>query len=220
MKKTIIIMGVLILFTASAFTSDFTGAGVKVGLNMSSINDDDIDIIVGTGFDTKTRMGFTGGGFAEYSFIPEFSMEAEVLLSMKGSKMENEAGDEYELKLTYIEIPILVKLNFPMEGKLSPNFYAGPALGFLLSAKGPYPNEEDEEVIEEDVDIKDYMNTIDYGVVMGVGFEYQMDNGSILFDLRYNLGLSKIGDGEPLDLQTDPDWKNNSISFMVGYSFF
>ncbi|MFZ5980977.1 MAG: porin family protein [Candidatus Zixiibacteriota bacterium] len=220
MKKTIVIMGILVLLATGAFSMEITGAGAKVGLNMASVNEDEIDILVGYGFDTKSRMGFTGGAFVEYAFVPQFSMQVEGLLSMKGTKLENEAGDEYTLKLSYLEFPVLLKLNIPMEGKLNPHVYAGPFLGILLSAKGPFPNSENEAVIDEDVDIKDYMNTVDYGMVLGMGLEYQLSKGSITFDARFNLGMSKIGDSEKLDMESDPNWKNKTISFMFGYNFF
>lgn len=218
MKKTFLIAGIIVLFATGVFAMDFSGAGVKVGMNMANINEDDIDILVGYGFDTKTRSGFSGGAFVEYAFIPEFSVQLEGLFSMKGAKMDNEAGDEYELKLSYLEFPAVFKLNIPMEGKLNPNVYAGPFLAFLLSAKGPFMGEGD--VVEDDVDIKDYMNTVDFGAVLGVGFEYQLSKGSITFDARYSLGLTKTGDSEMLDLQSDPDWKTKTVSFLLGYSFF
>ena len=86
--------------------------------------------------------------------------------------------------------------------------FAGPAIGILLSAKSVAdPGEE--------VDIKDDAKSTDIGFLAGAGVEYKMESGSVLFDVRYEVGLTTIdkGDGEAADI------KNSAISFMAGYGF-
>lgn len=79
---------------------------------------------------------------------------------------------------SYLEVPVLVKLT-PTGGDVGarPVFFAGPSVSFLLGA---------EEV--HGVDYEEYMNTTDFGVIVGGGVEI----GRITLDARYNWGLSTI----------------------------
>ena len=121
---------------------------------------------------------------------------------MKGTEEDVDEGEK--LKLDYLEIPVLVKYMIPTEGKISPCFFAGPAVGMLMSAK--YGDE----------DVKDFTKSIDFGVAFGAGVDVAMgEKGKLTFDARYTLGLANIVDEEGVDDKV----KNANISFMVGYSF-
>jgi len=123
---------------------------------------------------------------------------------MKGTK---EDGGDGKIKLNYIEIPVLLKFKPAMEGNFKPAIFAGPAVGFLMSAKADDGEEEE--------DIKDFTKSIDFGIAFGAGFMYMMENGGgITFDARYTMGMGTIDDTED-----DADVKNANISFMLGYSF-
>ena len=79
-------------------------------------------------------------------------------------------------------------------------FEAGPQLGILASAKSV------------DEDIKDNLNTIDFGYVAGLG--YQLETGPMI-GLRYNGGISNIvKDGDDSD-----KLRNSAFQLYVGYTF-
>jgi len=134
-------------------------------------------------------------------------VQPELLFSMKGAKQT--IGDTTcSGKANQMEIPLLAKVYLPTEGKIKPHLFAEPALGILLSAQAVSdPGGE--------TDVKQYVKSTDIGFLAGVGVEYKMDSGSVLFDVRYEVGLTTIdkGDGEAEDV------KNNVISFMAGYGF-
>lgn len=162
--------------------------GAKAGLNIANL-----------GGDAETDgslMGFHVGGVAEFPISENFSVQPEVLYSMQGAKYEF-LGEEADLKLSYINVPILAKY-YIMEGL---SLEVGPQVGFLMSAKA------------EDEDVKDGYKSIDFGLNGGVGYKTEM---GLFFQARYYAGLSSIN--EEVD---GMDYKetNNVISFSVGYKF-
>ncbi|MBN1212907.1 MAG: PorT family protein [candidate division Zixibacteria bacterium] len=214
MKKLLLVLAVVLLFAISGFAqtegTGLTAKGIKLGVNLSKATGGDVD-------ESDMKLGFGGGAFVEYSFNPQFAVQPELLFMMKGDKVT--VGDkDYKNKLTYIEVPVLLKFKPTMEGNFKPVIFAGPAIGLLMSAKSwDIDTTQTPPVIEDDVDVKDNMKSIDFGIAFGAGFMYMMQNGGgITFDVRYTMGLAKVPDPEEGDA---PDMKNTNISFMVGYSF-
>jgi outer membrane protein W len=203
-----LMMAAVMLLAVSPLFAKGMMFGVKGGLNMANT--------VGTDAkETAMKMGIVGGVFMSYGITEIFAVQPELLYSMKGAKSSVEGSDAEE-KLNYFEIPLLLKVNFPTEGKIKPSLYAGPAFGILMSAKS--------ESGGESVDVKDYLKTMDIGIVAGAGVGYQMEKGLMFLEARYEVGLSSVMDltDEELaadDLTTQPDLKNSVISIMVGYGF-
>ena len=196
MKKiTLIAIVVLsVLMLASAANAQLGMKGIKVGLNMANFGGDVED--------TDMKMGLVAGGFITYN-LGVIELQPEVLFSMQGCKYD--FGDEtYSLKFNYLEIPVLVKYNFTMPGTIKPNVFAGPAFGFLLSAK------------DEDVDIKDYYKSMDMGLAFGAGITTNLQAYKLLFDVRYTMGLMNIYDEEEGE---DYSVKNAVISVNAGIGF-
>ena len=129
---------------------------------------------------------------------------------MKGPKLiETIYGlDPGKWKLSYIEIPVLAKVKFNVKGNVKPGLLIGPYAAFNTGAKWAVEGLEDE-------DIKEYIKNIDYGIVLGCSVDIKMNNWKLILDVRYNIGLSNIGDKEYEDYNA----KNRSFSFMVGVAF-
>lgn len=189
MKKLLIILGLVSMMMLA--TNAFAGneIGFKAGLNIANLSGD-IE-----GADSYT--GFAGGVFYKIA-MPNgnFAFQPELLYTMKGDK-----EGEGKIKLSYLEIPVLVKYEFPTEGNFKPNVFLGPFISFLMSAK------------EGDEDIKDYLKSVEFGSAFGAGFSFKVgEKGMINFDARYCLGLTNIVDADGADV------KNNVFSFFFGYS--
>jgi len=203
MKKLMfgLMLGSIMLCVASSLFAEGMTFGVKGGLNMAKVTGDDVE-------EADWKMGGVGGVFLTYAISEIFSVQPELLFSMKGSK-ETFADTTYSYKVNYIEIPLLAKVYLPTEGKIKPHLFAGPAIGILLSAKAT------SDPGDEEIDFKDETKSTDFGFLAGAGVEYKMESGSVLFDVRYEVGLTTIdkGDGEAADI------KNSAISFMAGYGF-
>jgi len=196
----IALVGIVAINVQAQEVSGITGKGIKVGLNLANFTGEDADPPAGV--DKKMRMGLAVGGFITYSFNEILAVQPEVLFSMKGAKYEAD-GSTSTTKLSYIEIPVLAKLMLATQSNMKPNFFIGPSLGILMSAKA------------EDVDIKDDVKSTDFGFVMGAGVNMNMVSGSaITFDARYTMGLTSLDNTD-----ADAKIKNGVISVFAGYSF-
>ncbi len=168
----------------SAVSAQDISFGAKAGINIANFSGDAVG--------NSSLIGFHIGGTAEIELSDEFSFQPELMYSAQGASFD--FGDS---KLTYLNIPLMAKY-YVAEGF---SLEAGPQVGFLLSAKN------------KDVDFKDEVKGIDFGINAGVG--YKLDSG-LNFGVRYNLGLSNINDTEDTD---DFKTKNTVIQLSVGYMF-
>lgn len=201
MKRIALVLAVLFIIATTAQPAElgFTG-----GLNMANQT--------GDWTENKTLLTFGGGAFGSVPLAPQISVQAEVLYMMKGTKWDYEEDGisiEEKFKLTYLEIPVLFKYEVPMEGSISPLFFAGPALGILLSAKV--------DVAGIELDVKDFTKGTDFGVVFGGGAAVKAgEKAKVMFAARYTLGLSNLNDDPD-----DPDFsfKNGVISVFGGFAF-
>lgn len=200
MKRFALVLFVMMAFAAAASAQTMM-AGVKGGLNIAKMTGDDAD-------DSEWLYGGAGGAYFTYKFNDMFAIQPEVLFMMKGQSYDFE-DETFKTKLNYIDIPVLLKVCIPTEGNFKPSIFAGPYLGMLLSAD------------DADEDIKEYLKSMDYGLVFGAGLNYMLaeDQGYISLDARYGMGLTTIDDSlsEALELEEEIDAKNMGITIMVGY---
>lgn len=181
------------VFVLASMNAQEVKFGAKAGLNLASVIGDETD-----GLDSRTY--FHLGLLGEIVISDKFSLQLELLYSAQGAK-ESFEGIDIDLKLDYINLPIMAKFyvadGFSLE--------LGPQVGFLMSAKAEGEGESE--------DIKDFVKGIDFGANFGVG--YKMESG-LNFGARYNLGFSNINDGEGSD-----EFKNQNsvIQISVGYFF-
>jgi hypothetical protein len=196
MMKRILVTAILILaFTASVSAQSYDRLGLKAGVNMFKLYGDDAE-------DLDYLTSFAFGGYYCHGFSDVFALQPELYYSMKGTS-ESEVIT-IDLKEGYIEIPVLLKVNFPMEGKSwSPTLFAGPYMAFLMSAK------------LEDIDVKDEVAGTDFGLVVGGGFDFGLSEGQqiLSLDVRYSMGFTKI------DEEGEADVMNNGFQLLLGFGF-
>lgn len=167
--------------TAFAQTPDIK-IGAKAGLNISNISGAD---------NVKSKTGFHVGALAEIFINEQFAVQPEVLYSSQGAKGKGSNGPK--INLDYINVPIMAKY-YVMDGL---SVQAGPQIGFNVKAE------------EGSFDVKDEVNTVDFGLNFGAGYELPM---GIFVDARYNLGLTKVyKEGKSL--------KNGVFQISLGYKF-
>ena len=178
--KKLLLLTMLAVGFVSMSNAQGIKVGAKAGLNLSTINGDDLD-------DAESLIGFHLGAVAEISIADKFSFQPELLFSTQGVKFE-ESGEGYtyesKTKLNYLNIPLMAKF-YIIEGL---SIEAGPQVGFLMSAKAK--GEETDsfggvtETFEYDEDIKDDIKGTDIGINVGAG--YKLDSG-LFFNARYNI---------------------------------
>jgi len=182
-----------------------TGKGIKAGVNWAGLGGGDVR-------DTNWKMGFSLGGFLIYRINDLISIQPEILVTQKKatSKKDVEGGTwTYKVDVWYLEIPVLVKVAIPIESRIKPSVFGGPAVALKLSGKGK--SEFTEGVVDR---VVGGLESYDFGIILGAGAEFTLGffpKGKFSADIRYNLGLTEIN--------TDKDIKTRVISFMLGYTF-
>ncbi|MTI31235.1 porin family protein [Xanthovirga aplysinae] len=222
----------LTLFLAIALGFTFANAqdinfGPRVGFNYAGY------ISEGDG---SARPSLQFGAFLEAK-LGLFSIQPEALISMQGVNSNLGAGAEalglrdtdFTDKITYLNVPVMVKLNLP----LGLNIQAGPQFGYVLSAKRDF--EDDNLALPEvlgglpieDGDINN-LKELDFTLNVGAGFEI----GKFDIAARYNFGLTdlrKDKNYEPSSPEafTDTfrnisggDIKTQNLYLSVGYKIF
>lgn len=188
--------------------------GVKVGFNSASFKGADSDI-----WDAKTGLSF--GFFTRYKASPSITLQPEFLYSIKGAERRDGTA-KITAKLSFIEIPILLRYDIPSKGNIKPALLVGPVIGFTSTSR----LEELDEGVSEEADV-DNSNSTDFGLIFGGSADINTGNSVIVFDLRYSIGLSQnYKQPDPLDNVViddpdgnQPDLKNSSLSFSLGILF-
>lgn len=190
MKYTMVCAVLLLTFAANAQTWHF---GPKLDANYSSIK--------GNGIRNKYSAGFQIGGFVEYSFNKQWSVQPELLYTWSNYKKSDDfltyynnygrsAADD-NINLAYISLPLLLRYNL----NKTISFLAGPQASYLLY--------EDENLLKNNRDaFKKYELSANAGV--------QVNIENVGFYARFNKGLSDIN-----DIDERYAWKSNHIQVGV-----
>jgi|SRR6056297_1401652 len=199
----VILLTGLIVFSGFAQMNDKM-FGVKGGLTLGKIS---LENDIPDDFDGKFRMGFAIGGFVLMPLNENMSVQGELMYVMKGQKWEGGGiYEDLEITADVIEVPILLRY-VAMENIA---FYGGFSFDYLLSAKEKYGSSDDYDLIEEEM-----VNRFGYGLSFGA--QYLMND--IVFDLRYDLGLSNYMNEDKSYHDFYGDTKTNTIYITVGYLF-
>ncbi|HEX8328516.1 MAG TPA: porin family protein [Hymenobacter sp.] len=188
----------------AAPSSDDNHFGIKAGASLSNFVGKDVQ-------NSDNLFGFHAGFVANVALGERFSIQPELLYSIKGAKTEVSAGTttfQRTQSLHYVELPILVKAKFSQ-------FFveAGPQAGVLVRAK----SKTEGGSMEGSISNKDEYGDVDFGYVAGLG--YQLESGPMV-GLRYNGGLSNVDASEVVSgrsIQTKA--RNNVFQLYVGYTF-
>ena len=191
MKKLFLAV-VAMMVSAATFAQNEVGQLTiqpKVGVNIANITDAD---------DADPRIGLAAGAEFEYGLTDNIGLSAGVLYSMQGAKA-TEDGADCTLKLDYLNVPILA--NFYVAKGFAVKLGVQP--GFKLSSKAKFKGSGG----SKEVEVEDGVKSVDLSIPVGLSYQYQ----NIVFDARYNWGVTKIVD--------DVDSKHSVFQITVGYKF-
>lgn len=145
--------------------------------------------------------GFVGGVAFLAPGNKDGGIQFEVLIHQKG--VRNLLRRDDAIRLTYLEVPVLLHVDFGRQGRSNAYVVGGVAPAFNLRA-----SYEDEGVKE---DAKDEIENFDLGVVVGIGFERR----PLTVEARYTWGLrSAFRDGD-----LEGTFKNRTFAVMAGIRF-
>lgn len=195
----------ILMSSVSAMAIEISGLGVKAGANFARLSGPDVDQ------EWKSRMALVGGAFFTLKLNDLLAIQPEILYSQKGPRWDaplDGVAFVGTVNLEYLEIPVLVKILIPVgaNAAIRPNLFAGPYMGFKMSARLKYAwgSTSDDRTIDQ-------IKSSDFGYVFGGGLDFVVGKGKITLDVRYGMSFSTIA--------TDSTEKNQTISAMVGYSF-
>ena len=207
-KRTALVCAACLMAAASAAAQNVT-AGVKAGFVLNSIPNAGqvIDQISGVeSVDVSAKAGLTGGGFVQFKFNDQFSLQPEMLFVMKGVNLDlaNNAGDA-TAKVNYLELPLFMRFNQRLNDTLRGFVMAGPAFSIKVGTGGTLDGVSG----TSDFDIDPAIGSRDFGLAFAGGLEWQ----KFLVEARYVLGLTDIA--TDIYVHAD-DLTNRSFSIMVG----
>jgi len=204
--------------------------GIKGGINFAKLSGDHIEESM-----TEFNKGIVIGMFAERVVNETLSVQWEFLYTMKGvsesyHEYDSDVYYEYEysvennINLNYIEIPVSFRFKLPTQSGFIPCFYAGGSVGFNVASEVEYDYDYYEyyddgsnyyEYSESDSGTHDIDNIkeLETGLIFGAAVKFPLQNGSLLFDGRYNYGLSTIIN------EGDANIYNRVWSLTLGYGF-
>lgn len=215
MTRLIVLLVVFLLSVPAVGLGQAPSFGFRGGLNMADFGGSQI-------VDSDSRAGFTVGAFVSIPVNAAVAIQPELLFSRKGARSAAYDYDEFpqdgdappvgvylseRTAHDYLELPVLLKVSpSPSGNVVRPIFFAGPSVGFLLGTKEVY-----------DTDYSEYLNSVDFGVIIGGGVEL----GRLSLDARYNLGLATIDKDYEASFGRVPGGvKNRALAVSAGFRLF
>ncbi|SHK02435.1 Outer membrane protein beta-barrel domain-containing protein [Reichenbachiella agariperforans] len=190
---------VLIISAGSMARAQEVNAGVKGGMNFSTLIQNEID-------DQDMRLGWQAGFYSKIRTGERFFVMPEVLFSTKGVKYNYDflgSSGDIKLNLYYIDVPVM--LGFHLTEQLA--IEVGPYASYLVDAgyKDSGDNEEDE------LD-RDNFKSFDYGLAGGLSYSLE----SFMIGARYNYGLAEIAESDVADFALENS-RNSVAQLYVAF---
>jgi len=226
MKKVLLSLGLLAGFAGAANAQTGVKYGVKGGFNLSSYTGGG-DIGTSTGF----KPGFAAGVLVNFGMTDNTSIQIEGLYSQKGAFIDNAQyvdskatynGQQYRSTLSYIDVPVLFKVNTGEDGK-GFFFNLGPQASFAVGAREFFRPQGAGAGSPAEVNVsrgRGGLVPVGIGYVGGIG--YQITSGLGL-EARYTGDFSNVykdgfGSGNA-PLRGDNNFHNGVFQFQVHYLF-
>ena len=176
--------------------------GVKAGVNFASLPPEEDETP-----DIPPRLGPVGGVWVRTPRANRFSFQAEGLFSEKGTHWDFSPDVSIEIRIRYLEFPLLARAGFGASSSTTRVFVVGGAApAFKLSARSGsrFFGEEGSRDASRNIE------PFDLGLVGGLGLQF----GRALIEARYTHGLLRINteDNEPED-------RLNNRVFSVTFGF-
>jgi hypothetical protein len=209
MKKLILVTIALFLFSAGYSQIPWLTLGPKVGFNTNKITTD-ID-----GVKEDMKAGFEVGAFVRLG--KKIYVQPEVLFKTKNGTLKVDYNDpitqqpveaKYDVKLSTLDIPGMVGAKLVDAKVFNIRIMTGPVIS-MITNKDLSTDGGNDDVFDKD-DFKD--GTWYWG--FGAGVDVLM----FALDVRYNVGLNDIYDGDVNN--ENPELRSNLFSVTLGWKIF
>lgn len=155
--------------------------GLRLGINLSTVSSDDSYLDGG-----DIQAGLNIGALVGFQLSPQAPvyLESGLFYTEKGGKGKNQ-GKKFIYNLNYLEVPVVIKYKFDVDGDFSVHPFAGGYMAWGIG--GRIKNYGDRETYK--TFCEDNFKRFDGGIRLGCGFEYQILYG----EMAYDLGIANIG---------------------------
>lgn len=195
----------LLLFSITELHAQESSFGVKGGATAYNLTSEFGE------FESTTdrKIGFEAGIFGDFPISEILSIQAEAVYVQKGGEESDDTFGSSSATLSYVDVPLLLKIRAPLDGSVKPYVFGGGYAGYLIDATS-----DDEGA---SVDIKEFVDDLNYGLKLGAGVHI----GRIVIDARYDMGLANLFTDD-LDVdQSTGDFKitTSGVVVSLGISF-
>jgi hypothetical protein len=208
MKRVLPVLMLVLLASAALVATAAASAlewGVKAGVSSATLNGDIRDQL-----DPKSSTSLTGGLSLALPFGNLVAIEADGLYVRKGANIP-EPGTDDELRLAYIEVPVLARVTIPAGGlPFKPFVVAGPSFAYNVDAKLTPGNPSTPEQ-----DLSDKIHKLDTGVSVGAGLRASLASFGLTLEARYTPSLTDV----QKDNSTLIPSRNSVFSVLAGVVF-
>jgi hypothetical protein len=179
--------------------------GLMAGINSSTIGGPDVE-------DASRRVGAMGGILVVAPVRPGVAIEPEVIFTMKGADFSDIEGSG-SVKMSYVEVPVLLRVSIPTSTAARPFFYAGPSVSFRASCNFEATGEDFgadlscDQLESQGVEFK----SVDYGLIVGAGASFDLSGKLVTLSVRYDHSFAKIIE--------DVDAKHRVLSLVATLEF-
>lgn len=221
MKKQILLPALIVISTLS-FAQVKPSIGIRAGITSSTMQGDAVNNLqnlldyTNGSIATSPHTGFFAGMNVSLPVSDLVSIEPGLYYSQKGYDMKGElnvkglefigANAKAKLSSHYVDLPVLLKLNFN-----GLQLFAGPQISYLAKADlRTTAGALGFNLLDKTMDATDQFNRWDAGVTGGIGYKFA--NGFTV-SASYDYGLSKV------DANQNVSSYNRSLKVGMGFSF-
>jgi hypothetical protein len=216
MKKSVFVLGLTaaLLACTPAFAQD-AKFGIVGGPASNTVVADDGDYKDGVDPAALYSIGLQ----FDYEFHDFLGIAPELLFSRRGWNTEfggSVASSEAEWRISYLELPILIRAGVPIGDVVAPKLVVGPQAALFIdgqvdgSAQIFGVSGSDQSDIDSE-DIRD----LQLGVVAGAGVDINVNEFVITTELRYTRNFSGILEDEDTN-DADDNIYHSSWGLMIG----
>lgn len=171
MKKISFLILAMLMVVGVKAQTDVT-IGPKGGFNLTNISHVN---------DSRNKLSFHAGGFAEFRFTELFALQPELIYSRQGLRMKkDDSGWKSRYRVNYLNLPVMAKF-YVLDGL---SVEVGPQFGVALNGK--VKAKKDDTTVKRKID-----NLNHFDMSLGVGASYKLDMGLVV-SARYNFGLTNV----------------------------
>ena len=226
MKAKILISStILVLFF---LPSAFGQIGVKAGAGIADIafkyygQTNYLGYEVNTLIHNYPRFSAQAGVFSTFKVAQRIDFQPEVLYSLQGLDYSTKFiydDISYRLNIHYLKFPLLFKYKTALKKNRDSGIILGPYASWKLKATKKTEVEGQKESTKMP-NVKD----LDFGLVVGFSFDYNLPKGQLVIDLRSSYSLINMMDRIegfiPDYTEGSKDYARNvTLSLTVGYRF-